>query len=65
MSDEGEGGFLLGFVAASMLFLVMAGIYDHHPYRDCEEDEVYTWMADYRASYGESPWECVALDDLK
>ena len=59
-------GMILGLLVATLLWvgLIAAGVYDLHPYRGCNEDEVWAWQQDYRPVYGESPWECVAIDDL-
>lgn len=65
MSD-GVFGVLVGLFIGMLIWIAAAigGGFDEHPYRDCAEDEVWAWQQDYRPVYGESPWECVAIDDL-
>jgi len=65
MSNSEEGSFLMGFALAVILTMLVAfAMWPIPKYERCAEDEVWAWQAGYRATYGESEWECVALDDL-
>lgn len=64
--DAAFWGLAVGTIVTQLIFLVfvVSGAFDEHPYRDCAEDQVWAWQTQYRASYGESDWACVAIDDL-
>ena len=57
-------GMMFGLGVALLVIIVfntMAWGEFAEPWRDCLEDEVWAWVAQYPSS----DWQCVALDDLR